>query len=461
MFKNYFKSVFLIVLILSIQSCAEDDKSETYIPIVIETSPDVAEVVQNNTVQIDVLANDNNVPNSGSLVTSGSVNGVIEVIDLNNTPNNPSDDIVSYTPNSDFVGTDNFTYTICNSSTPANCSTEDVSVTVTPESQVVYNPDEMPYQTLSEYNFFEGDLKNLDPIPSVLPYDLNSPLFSDYAHKKRFVWMPDGTAASYDGDHTTLNFPVGGMLIKNFFYDNVQPGNTTRIIETRVMFMTEDGWDFAKYVWNDEQTEATFTNNGSFIDIDWIDDEGVAKSVNYRIPSRNECFSCHNKFGTPLPIGPKPQNLNRDYNYTDGTFNQLNKWIEFGYLENNIPSTIVSTVDWEDESLPLELRVRSYLDINCAHCHSEESYCEYRPMRLAFKDNDDDVNKGVCVTPDTQISPLTHIIAKGQIDKSVLHFRISSTEEQYRMPLLGRTLQHAEGVRLIEEWINSLEGICE
>ena len=112
-------------------------------------------------------------------------------------------------------------------------------------------------------------------------------------------------------------------------------------------------------------------------------------------------------------------------------------------------------------SLPLELRVRSYLDINCAHCHSEESYCEYRPLRLAFNENDNDVNKGVCVTPDTQISPYTHIISSGQIDKSILHFRISSTEEQYRMPLLGRTLQHAEGVRLIEEWINSLEGECE
>ena len=225
--------------------------------------------------------------------------------------------------------------------------------------------------------------------------------------------------------------------------------------------MTEDGWDFAKYVWNDEQTEATFTDSGSFIDIDWIDDEGNPKSVNYRIPSRNECFSCHNKFGTPVPIGPKPQNLNKDYSYSDGTLNQLDKWVDVGYLENNVPSNIDTTVDWEDESLPLELRVRSYLDINCAHCHSEESYCEYRPMRFAFNENDDDINKGVCVTPDTQIPPNTHIVAKGRIDRSILFFRLSSTEEQYRMPLLGRTLQHVEGVRLIEEWINTLDGECE
>lgn len=460
MLKNYFKSLSCFVLLILIQSCANDDKSDNYIPVVIETTPDLVEVVQNNSIEIDVLGNDTNIPTSGSLVTSGSSHGTIEVLDINNTVNNPSDDIILYTPNTDFVGTDLFTYTICNNLDPISCSTEDVTITVTPQSQVVFNLEDIPYETLSEYNFFEGDMKNLEPVPGVLPYDLNSPLFSDYAHKKRFVWMPDGTTTSYNSDHTPLDFPMGGMLIKNFFYDNVQPGNTTRIIETRLMFMTEEGWDFAKYVWNDEQTEATFTNDGSFIDIDWIEN-GTTNSVNYRIPSRNECFSCHNKFGTPLPIGPKPQNLNKNYNYADGTSNQLSKWVEVGYLENNLPATIVSTVDWEDTSLPLDLRVRSYLDINCAHCHSEESYCEYRPIRLAFNENDDDVNKGVCVTPDTQISPYTHIIASGQTDKSVLFFRISSTQEQYRMPLLGRTLQHTEGVRLIEEWINSLEGICE
>ncbi|WP_323787535.1 Ig-like domain-containing protein [Psychroserpens sp.] len=460
MLKNNLKSLLIIVLMISIQSCADDDKNDNYIPIVIETSPDFVEVLQNNTIQIDVLNNDSNVPINGSLVTSNSANGTIEVLDPNNTPDNPSDDLVSYTPDTDFVGTDMFTYTICNNVEPISCSTEDVTVTVNPESVVVYNPDEIPYQTLSEYNFFEGNLNDLDPVPGVLPYDLNSPLFSDYAHKKRFVWMPDGTIANYNSDHTPLDFPVGAMLIKNFFYDNVQPGNTTKIIETRLMFMTDSGWDFAKYVWNDDQTEATFTDDGSFVNVDWIEN-GSTNSVNYRIPSRNECFTCHNKFGTPIPIGPKPQNLNKNYNYADGSFNQLSKWVEVGYLENNVPASIVSTVDWENTSLPLELRVRSYLDINCAHCHSEESYCEYRPLRLAFNENDNDVNKGVCVTPDTQISPYTHIISSGQIDKSILHFRISSTEEQYRMPLLGRTLQHAEGVRLVEEWINSLEGECE
>ncbi|NRA94314.1 MAG: hypothetical protein HRU26_16880, partial [Psychroserpens sp.] len=321
--------------------------------------------MQNNSIDINVFTNDSNIPSRGSLSVSGASNGTVEVLDPNNSPNDPSDDIIRYTPNTDFTGTDAFTYTICDNSSPANCATEDVTITVNPRTLVIYNPDEMPYPVLSDYNFFEGEMKNLNPVPGVLPYDLNSPLFSDYAHKKRFVWMPDNAKAEYVEDYLSLDFPLGTIMIKNFYYDNVQPAGNTRIIETRLMFMTEDGWDFAKYIWNDEQTEAIFTNNGSFIDIDWIED-GISRSVNYRIPSRNECFSCHNKFGTPVPIGPKPQNLNKNYSYDDGIANQLDKWISVGYLEDNVPSNIVSTVDWSDESLDLELRVRSYLDINCA-----------------------------------------------------------------------------------------------
>ncbi|WP_298901240.1 Ig-like domain-containing protein [uncultured Psychroserpens sp.] len=455
MLKNYLNLLSIVILIVTFYSCSEDDN---YVPIVIEANADSVEVSQNNAIEIQVLLNDTNVPNTGTLTAQTPQNGTAQILDPNNTPNNPSDDVILYTPTLDFVGTDTFQYTICSDNN--NCATGTVTVVVTPTSPVNFNLDDIPYATLSEYNFFEGVLKDLDPVYGVLPYNLNSTLFTDYAHKKRFVWMPDGTKASYNSDFTPLDFPIGSVLIKNFYYDNVQPSNETRIIETRLMYMTEDGWDFAKYVWNDEQTEATFTNAGSFTDVEWIEN-GITNNATYRIPSRNECFTCHNKFGTPLPIGPKPQNLNRDLSYTDGTFNQLEKWINFGYLEDNLPTSIVSTVKWEDESLDLELRVRSYLDINCAHCHSEESYCEYRPMRFAFNENDDDTNKGLCVTPDTQIAGATHIVVPGDIDASVLRFRVNSIEEQNRMPLLGRTLKHAEGVRLIDEWINSLSGECE
>jgi hypothetical protein len=68
---------------------------------------------------------------------------------------------------------------------------------------------------------------------------------------------------------------------------------------------------------------------------------------------------------------------------------------------------------------------------------------------------------GVCVEPDTQINGTSFIVTPGNVDTSVLRFRVNSIEEANRMPIIGRTLKHEEGVRLIDEWINALNGACE
>ncbi len=107
------------------------------------------------------------------------------------------------------------------------------------------------------------------------------------------------------------------------------------------------------------------------------------------------------------------------------------------------------------------MRVRAYVDMNCAHCHAEGHHCDYRPMRFAWNETTDPVNLGVCVEPDEVLLPiLTHIVARGNTEKSTLFYRIAATEESVRMPLLGRTLVHEEGVQLFEEWINSLTPPC-
>lgn len=443
-----FRSI-LLVLGLFIVSCSSDD---TVTPVSIKTNPDNIVIAQNSEVDIFVFLNDENIPTQGQFTISNPSKGSA-IIHNSNTPDTIEDDFLIYTANNNVIGTDTFQYTICDNN--GDCKTETVSVEITSSSIVNFFNGDTPFETLSAYNFFEGSLKDLNPTFGVVPYDLISPLFTDYAHKKRFIWMPNGVKATYVNDYSTLDFPVGSVLIKSFFYDNVLPNNETKIIETRLMYKKEDGWDFAKYVWNEEQTEAYFDNDGSNINLSWLED-GDTKTVNYRIPSRAECFTCHNKFDTPVPIGPKPQNLNRNYNYETGVSNQLTKLIELGYLENSLPGSIQTTVKWDDDNESLEMRVRSYLDINCAHCHSDNSYCEYRSMRFGFQDSADSENLGVCVEPETQFIPNSDIVQPNNIDQSVLYYRINTTDESFRMPLFGRTLKHEEGVRLVEEWIASL-----
>ena len=140
--------------------------------------------------------------------------------------------------------------------------------------------------------------------------------------------------------------------------------------------------------------------------------------------------------------------------------NQIQKWINYGYLDS-APENIQTMIDWTDPSNSLELRVRSYLDINCAHCHSENTHCEYRPIRLDFESTEDLTNLGVCLTPDTDLGNGTDlIVSPGNFVRSVMHYRMASVEEEFRMPLLGRTIVHQESVDLVEDWISSLEIDC-
>ncbi len=328
-------------------------------------------------------------------------------------------------------------------------------------SPVNYNLAEFPYQTLSEYNFFKDNMSDLLPVYGVLPYKIISGLFIDYAKAKTFLWMPAGSKASYVNDYSVFDFPEGSVLITTHYFENVLPNQNTKMIETRLLIKKESEWMLVNYVWNEDQTEANFTTDGSYFNLDWLED-GVVRNVNYKVPSYAECFTCHNKFDVIYPIGLKPQNLNHNIAFDDGIQNQLSKWVDFGYLENNYPSNIVSTINWEDDSQPLELRVRSYFDINCAHCHSDEGYCNYRPMRFAFYRTDDQSKMGVCVDADEVFdASLTKIIEPGNPNRSILFYRISTVEESLRMPILARTLKHEEGVQLIEEWINSLNINCE
>jgi uncharacterized repeat protein (TIGR03806 family) len=335
-------------------------------------------------------------------------------------------------------------------------------------SPVSVNLATVPYSKLSDYHFFDGDIKNLNPSLDVLPYEPASALFSDYAHKKRFIWMPKETHATYNGDDNVFEFPVGAAIVKTFYYDHVQPSNSTKRVETRLLIRKSTGWQAYTYVWKDDQTDALLetTGNGLHVPVTWTDDDGTTKNVNFWIPSQTECVTCHkinpNQTGEiTIPIGPKPQNLNTTFNYSTGAENQITKWKNVGYLGDDIPalSSIHSTVDWRDTSKSLELRARSYIDINCAHCHREGGHCSYVAQRFNFS-NTDLHTFGVCLTPLFTIQDGPFIINGGNADYSDMIIRMSSTQSAVMMPYIGRTLVHQEGIQLMKDWINSLPANC-
>lgn len=329
-------------------------------------------------------------------------------------------------------------------------------------SPVVFDMSAVPYPVLSTYHFFDGAMADLVPVTGLLPFEPITPLFTDYAHKQRLVWMPAGTTgAHYVADEDVLAFPDGAVLIKTFYYDNVQPTGTRRIMETRLMFKRDGAWESACYKWNAAQTEAVLDMAGSINPLDWVDELGVTRHVDYRIPAAAECHTCHKRNSIDTPIGTKPQNLNSNHAYASGTMNQLAKWSQMGYLQGGYPSDIATTVKWDDPTQSLTDRVRAYVDMNCSHCHDEYRHCDYRPMRFAWDDNDDLVNMGVCVPPEDLIDPAyNYIVSAGLPGRSMLYHRFTSTAEDVRMPLLGRTVVHEEAAALFHQWISTLTPPC-
>lgn len=329
-----------------------------------------------------------------------------------------------------------------------------------PSSPVNFAPANGPHAVLSSYQFFTGPLAQMQPAAGVLPYDLIDPLFTDYALKQRYVWMPDSVKATWNGNGGLIAFPNGAVLLKTFYYDNVQPGHGRRIIETRMMYRWDDQWHFANYVWNAEQTEAVLDLNGSYTPVEWMDADGVLHQVDYRIPAEAECGACHKEAGIHSPLGPRPRNLAHAYGYADGVAQQLEKWVQEGLLEGGHPPA-TPMVDWKDAAAPVQDRVRAYLDANCAHCHSATGYCNYRPMRFAYEETLDPANLGVCVEPHEFFGGQTHIVAPTRPDRSMLVHRLASTEVSVRMPLLGRSVVHTEALDLIENWIAQLTPPCQ
>ncbi|HWB62810.1 MAG TPA: SO2930 family diheme c-type cytochrome [Chitinophagales bacterium] len=319
-----------------------------------------------------------------------------------------------------------------------------------------------PFDKLSDYHFFTGTMSDLKPNARVVPYDLNTPLFTDYAHKARFIYIPDGKTAQYD-TNTVVQFPVGSCLIKNFYYpdDFRVKGGKKKIIETRLLVHRADGWEAMVYVWNDDQTEAMLDNTGEIKTISWTNYDGSHKTDEYVIPNKNQCKGCHwSNTAAITPIGPKVRNLNRDLNYGDITENELAHLTKLGMLTGApSPSEAPKLADWSDSvHYSLNERARAYLDVNCGHCHNPKGPAYTSGLYLNY-DNKSIPNLGFCKPPVAAgkgTGARLYDIVPGHPDESILTYRISSVEPGIRMPELGRSMVHAEGVELLTQWIASM-----
>jgi uncharacterized repeat protein (TIGR03806 family) len=311
----------------------------------------------------------------------------------------------------------------------------------------------------------------------VVPYDMNTPLFSDYALKERAIYVPEGAAATYD-ENGVFTFPVGTVIVKTFYFpaDFRAPGEDLRLIETRVLMLTSEGWESWPYIWDEDQQDAHLAPSGETRAITFIDAEGVEQTSNYLVPQRNQCRSCHERAVGPggenvqTPIGVRARSLNREHDYRDaGTRNQLEYLAELGMLDE-MPSmdAVPAAFDFrriEREGVasltPAEVdrAARDYLDVNCAHCHDPSGVQGVTSQLFLNHDNTDTFRLGVCKRPGSAgegTFGLDHDITPGHPDLSILYRRLETTRVGAMMPLVGRSLRHDPAAELIYSWIQAM-----
>lgn len=289
---------------------------------------------------------------------------------------------------------------------------------------------------LSDYGFFV-DAAAQRPAGGVMPYRVQTPLWSDGAEKLRFVYVPEGRQARANGDGL-LNLPVGSALIKTFKLDG-------RLIETRVLLHRPEGWVALPYQWNAAQTDARLVLAGARLDAM----TPAREAISYAIPNKNQCKDCHALGGEVVPLGLKARNLSATW---------LADFARAGKLDR-VPQVARRVPLWEDRAkLPVADAARGYLDANCAHCHNPQGAASNSGLFLGWEVTDRTM-LGIGKRPVAAgrgSGGLDFDIVPGRPEASILYHRMASLEGGVSMPELGRASLDRDGLAIVHAWIRGL-----
>ena len=308
--------------------------------------------------------------------------------------------------------------------------------------------------TLSATGLFT-DLVNLNAAPGVIDYEVNSPLWSDGADKRRWLLLPGNETIGFSaGD--AWSFPVGTITVKHFQLP-VAGGGATRV-ETRVMVHRPSGWSGYTYRWRPDQSDADLMVGSGRAFYDTVDSlTGRARRVAWSFPSRSQCMNCHTQAaGRVLGLNTLQFNRGHAYERSGRSDNQLRAFNHVGMFSQDIGDAgqYAAMPDPADATATLENRAKSYLAVNCSVCH--------RPGGPATVDIDFRYATPVAemnLVREPARSPLTPgslLVKPGSPAESDLWRRVSANDET-RMPPLATTISDERAVKLLSDWITGLQ----
>lgn len=320
-----------------------------------------------------------------------------------------------------------------------------------------------PPERLSQTGLFT-DMRQQTVAPGIIPYAVNSPLWSDGTHKTRFLALPGTTQIEFsrDGD---WGFPPNAVLVKNFYVEFVKGDSSSRqIIETRLLVKVgqQEQWRGFSYRWNEAGSEAFRLRESEELTLFIVDGDAPQgyTEQRYFYPGPQDCSFCHREAAGRV-LGLRTGQLNGEFAYGSVTDNQLRSLNHIGVFSRDIGEEYAAFPRWPnplDESEDLEARARAYLAANCSHCH--------RPDGVDRADFDVRFEVPTSQSRTVDISPSlgrldaeperARIILPGSADASTLYLRTQNFSS-FRMPPLATSVLDQAGTEVLRRWIDGLD----
>jgi uncharacterized repeat protein (TIGR03806 family) len=303
----------------------------------------------------------------------------------------------------------------------------------TPLVRVGDDPADLP-KLLSQTGVF-ADVKTLAPAAGVLPFAVNSPLWSDGAEKQRWAVVPAGKTVGFSPTGG-WRFPAGTVFVKHF-----SAGGTR--LETRLLYVNDLGTGYGvTYRWRADQSDADLLANGLTADVQLAD--GTTKKWSF--PSRADCLSCH----TPnaFVLGANTRQLNRE--------SQLEVWVSLGLFANPPKdfAALPRLAALNNAAASMELRARSYLDANCAACHRPDGARGMFDARFDTPPARQGLLDGEVAAAD--ISGARRYVVPGRPEQSELVARMTRRGDVYQMPPLASHAMDRQAVEVLSAWIRAM-----
>jgi len=319
--------------------------------------------------------------------------------------------------------------------------------------------------TLSATGLFQNPVSAMNPVAGMIPFGVNSPLWSDGAVKKRWIVLP-GTARIAFTATGEWTFPTGTILVKHFDLpiNDTNPSQLKRL-ETRVFYVDQAGGTSygATYKWRADNSEADLLTNATapLDEVETITTATGTRTQTWSYPSRDNCLGCHNTAAGTV-LGPKTRQLNGNYYYPGGvTDNQLRTWNYLRMFTTTLNESALGgyarLTPMDDANGTLEQRVRSYLDSNCGQCHRPGA-----PSGRARWDGRYDTalaSTGIIDAPVLADNPLgladPRIVYPMSPANSMLLQRMLTTGTA-RMPQIASHVVDGDATVIVTAWINTL-----